>query len=61
MQQFDLKKPKTQRPTTGNDHAPLDLKDMSQQIPKVDDLLGDIDRLLQKTAQKPKKPSPCGC
>lgn len=59
MQQFDLKKPKTQRPTNGNGHAPLDLKDMSQQVPEVDDLLGEIDKLLQKTA--PRKQSPCGC
>jgi len=55
--QFDLKKPKTQRPTNGNSHAPLDLKDMSQQVPEVDDLINQIDKLLQKTV--PRKQ--CGC
>lgn len=59
MPQFDLKKPKTQRPTNGNGYAPFDLKDMSQQVPEVDDLLGEIDQLLAKTM--PKKQDRCGC
>ena len=59
MQQFDLKKPKTQRPTNGNSHSPLDLKDLKAEVPEVDDLLGEIDRLLAKTM--PHKQGGCGC
>lgn len=57
MQQFDLKKPKTQRPTNSNGHAPLELKDLKAEVPEVDDLISQIDKLLQKN----KPPQGCGC
>ena len=56
---YDQKKPKKQGPNYGTGNTPLDLKDVSQQVPEVDDLLGEIDKLLVKTM--PKKSEPCGC
>lgn len=56
---FDQKKPKKQGPNSSNGNTPLDLKDMSQQVPEVEGLLGEIDKLLQKTAVKKKED--CGC
>lgn len=55
--QFDQKKPKTLRPTNGNGNAPLELKDLKAEVPEVDDLVSEIDRLLAKT--QPRKQ--CGC
>jgi hypothetical protein len=57
--QFDQKKPKTQRPTNGNGNSPLELKNMKAEVPEVDDLISEIDKLLQKTA--PLKRSGCRC
>lgn len=57
MQQFDLKKPKTQRPTNGSHNTPLELKDLKAEVPEVDDLINQIDKLLMKT--QPQKV--CGC
>lgn len=45
----DQKKPKTLGPTKGSGNSPLDLKDVRQQVPEIDDLLGEIDKVLQKT------------
>ena len=57
--QFDQKRPTTQRPTNGSGNASLELKDLKSEVPQVDDLLGEIDRLLQKTM--PQRQRSCGC
>jgi hypothetical protein len=55
--QFDQHKPKTQRPTNGSGNTTLELKDLKAEVPQVDDLLGEIDRLLRETARRKQ----CGC
>ena len=55
--QLDQKKPTTQRPTNGNDNTPLELKDLKAEVPEVDNLVSEIDKLLQKT--QPQRG--CGC
>lgn len=59
MVQQDKKQTVTQRPNAGNSNSSLDLKDMSQQVPEVDDLLSEIDNLLKKT--QPRETRGCGC
>lgn len=56
---FEQKKPKTQRPNNGSSNGELELKDRRQEVPQVDDVVSEIDRLLAKT--KPKPVSWCGC
>jgi hypothetical protein len=55
---FEQKKPKTQRPNNGSSNGELELKDRRQEVPQVDDVVNEIDRLLAKT--QPRK-SGCGC
>lgn len=59
MTQQDKKQPVTQRPNTGNSNSPVDLEDISQQVPEVDDLISEIDKLLKKT--EPREVRGCGC
>jgi len=48
--QSDQKKPIVQRPTSGNDRTSLELSDRKADVPKVDDLLDEINKLLQRTS-----------
>ncbi len=44
----ELKK-QTKKPSRGYGDTKVDLKDMSQEVPKVKDLLSEIDDLLEQT------------
>ncbi len=57
---FDQKKPKVQRPNDPNKKGELELKDRSQEVPKVAEVVSEIDRLLQKTRPRSQRDG-CGC
>ena len=52
---FDTSKRKTKRPTGAQGNGEVDIQDVSQEVPQVDDVLSEIDKVLKKTAPKPKR------
>jgi hypothetical protein len=56
--QFEQKKPNAQHLKNGSGNGPLETQDFAAEVPQVDDLVDEIDRLLG-TRKKPQ--SYCGC
>lgn len=50
---------KKKNPSSNNESSSLEVEE--QEIPKIDDLVGEIDSLLKKTKPKPKLINYCGC